>query len=98
MERKEGKWDSFSKARLVVFCMNHNVSLEQIVFCCYNLLLEKFFHVLVTYFPSYWEQEDRIEKRLGKFEAKGQEFVTFQDTAQKCVFPVSFLVDLLLRQ
>ena len=54
--------------------------LVEIVFCCYNCLdlpWEKFFQVWVTYFPSSWEQEYCVEKRLCKFEAVGQEFVTF---------------------
>ena len=52
----------------------------EIVFCCYNclnLLWEKFFQVWVTCFPSSWEQENSVEKRLCKFEAEGREFVTF---------------------
>ena len=51
-----------------------------IVFCCYNcldLLWEKFFKVWVTCFPSSWEQNHSVEKRLCKFEAVGWEFVTF---------------------
>ena len=51
-----------------------------IVFCCYNCLdlpWEKFFQVWVTFFPSSWEQEYCVEKRLCKFETLGQEFVTF---------------------
>ena len=54
--------------------------LETIAFCCYNCLdlpWEKFFQVWVTCFPSSWEQENCVEKRLCKFEAEGQEFVTF---------------------
>ena len=39
--------------------------------------LEKFFQVWVTFFPSSWEQEYCVEKRLCKFEAVGREFVTF---------------------
>ena len=52
----------------------------EIVFCCYNCLdlpWEKFFQVWVTFFPSSWEQEYCVEKRLCKFEAVGREFVTF---------------------
>ena len=55
-------------------------SLKKIVFCCYNCLdlpWEKFFQVWVTFFPSSWEQEYCVEKRLCKFEAVGREFVTF---------------------
>ena len=55
-------------------------NLEEIVFCCYNCLdlpWEKFFQVWVTFFPSSWEQEYCVEKRLCKFEAVGREFVTF---------------------
>ena len=51
-----------------------------IVFCCYNCLdlpWEKFFQVWVTFFPSSWEQEYCVEKRLCKLEAIGREFVTF---------------------
>ena len=53
---------------------------EGIVFCCYNCLdlpWEKFFQVWVTFFPSSWEQEYCVEKRLCKFETVGREFVTF---------------------
>ena len=52
----------------------------ELVFCCYNCLdlpWEKFFQVWVTFFPSSWEQEYCVEKRLSKFEAVGREFVTF---------------------
>ena len=38
---------------------------------------EKFFQVWVTFFPSSWEQEYCDEKRFCKFQALGQEFVTF---------------------
>ena len=54
--------------------------LKWIVFCCYNCLdlpWEKFFQVWVTFFPSSWEQEYCVEKRLCKFETVGREFVTF---------------------
>ena len=50
---------------------------RKVVFCCYNCLSlpwEKFFQVWVTCFPSSWEQEYFVEKRLCKFEAVGQEF------------------------
>ena len=43
-----------------------------IVFCCYNCLdlpWKKFFQVWVTFFPSSWEQECCVEKRLCKFKA-----------------------------
>ena len=53
---------------------------DSIVFCCYNFLdlpREKFFQVWFTCFPSSWEQENSVEKRLCKFEAEGQEFVSF---------------------
>ena len=55
---------------------------SNIVFCCYNYLYlpwEKFSQVWVTCFPSSWEQENSVEKRLCKFEAKGWEFVTFSN-------------------
>ena len=38
---------------------------------------EKFFQVWVTFFPSSWEQEYCVEKRLCKFETVGREFVNF---------------------
>ena len=60
--------------------MNYIFATTWIVFCCYNCLdlpWEKFFQVWVTFFPSSWEQEYCVEKRLCKFETVGREFVTF---------------------
>ena len=73
---------NFEMAWLYCACVQCLASVLQIeiVFCCYNCLdlpWEKFFQVWVTFFPSSWEQEYCVEKRLCKFEAVGREFVTF---------------------
>ena len=63
-----------------ITCVHRSVPSIGIVFCCYNCLdlpWEKFFQVRVTFFPSSWDQEYCVEKRLCKFETVGREFVTF---------------------
>ena len=74
------QWDVLTIFLLVTLKTNKHNLLLTIVFCCYNLLdlpWEKFLQVWVTFFPSSWEQEYCVEKRLYKFEALGREFVTF---------------------
>ena len=39
--------------------------------------MRKVYPSWVEYCPSSWDQENCVEKRLCKFEAKGREFVTF---------------------
>ena len=66
--------------KMYYFTFNGILSKRGIVFCCYNCLdlpWEKFFQVWVTFFPTSWEQEYCVEKRLCKFEAVGREFGTF---------------------
>ena len=78
--------------RKILLCISIKVMVElsilclltqyetKIVFCCYSCLdlpWEKVFTVKVTCFPSSWKQENCVEKRLCKFAAKSQEFVTF---------------------
>ena len=69
--------------RLITIVVNHYKNWKaklEIVSCCYyclDLPWEKFFQVWVTFFPSSWEQEYCVEKKLCKFEAVSREFVTF---------------------